>query len=519
MQQMSVPALRVPDRASNLSDLVVDNAAQAPDAIVFSRPTSDGWADVSCAAFLEEVTRLARGLVAAGVQPGDRVGLMSKTRYEWTLVDFAIWFVGAVTVPIYETSSAEQVPWILSDSGAVACFVETERARRRPSPRSATGCPPCARCGPSTPARWTRWRAAGAGRGRRRDRAPPTRWPTAATVATIIYTSGTTGRPKGCELTHANFADLAAQRDGPARGGGRRRRGLAPCCSCRWRTSSPAFIQVLCVAARVRMGHSADVTNLLPDLADFRPTFLLAVPRVFEKIYNSAEAKAQAGGKGGSSPRPPRPPIAGARRRTPGGAGLALRLRYAGVRPAGLLQAARQRWAARCSTRSPAAPRSAPGSGTSSAASGVTILEGYGLTETTAPATVNTPDRIKIGTVGRPLPGVASRSPTTARCWSGGRTCSRATANNPEATRGGAGATAGSTPATSASSTTDGFRPDHRPQEGDHRHRGRQERRPGGAGGPAPRAPAGFASAWSSATSGRSSPAWSPSTRRCSRCG
>ena len=187
--------------------------------------------------FQDEVTALAKGLVAAGIEPGDRVALMSHTRYEWTLIDYAIWTAGAVTVPVYETSSAEQAEWILSDSGARACFAETAALRGHHRRASGTGCPALEHI-------WRidsdldSLRAAGADVGDEviAERAAAAR---AADLATVIYTSGTTGRPKGCELTHENLlSDVRNAFLGPLTASPGRRIP-ARCCSCRWRTCSP----------------------------------------------------------------------------------------------------------------------------------------------------------------------------------------------------------------------------------------------------------------------------------------
>ena len=237
MREFSVPALFDTPATGNLTDFIVSNAREAPDHAVFSSRVGSSWQDVTARQFLDEVAALARGLLAAGIGPGDRVGLMSRTRYEWTLIDFAIWSAGAVTVPIYETSSAEQVQWILNDSGAVACFVESaeHQATRGLGPRRA------ARPAPRLADRRRR-----RGRARRRGRRRAGRRPVDARrttagpddPATIIYTSGTTGRPKGCELTHRNFfADAATPpRAAPV---AVQTRTAPPCSSCRWPTCSP----------------------------------------------------------------------------------------------------------------------------------------------------------------------------------------------------------------------------------------------------------------------------------------
>jgi len=405
VREISVPAIVTSDPGANLTDLVVDNAAQAPGAPLFSRPTAQGWQDVTCQGFLAEVTRLAKGMVAAGVSPGDRVGLMSKTRYEWTLADFAIWFVGGVTVPIYETSSAEQVSWILSDSGAVAVFTETaEHTALVAGLREAL------------PALREVWafddgavdRLADSGAGVDDGEIEARRATVSgSSIATVIYTSGTTGRPKGCELTHSNFRELCtnavALLPQVVQAPGASTLLFLPLAHVFAR-----FVQVLCVAARARLGHTADVKNLLDDLGAFKPTFVLAVPRVFEKIYNSAEATAEAGGKGKIFKAAADTAVAWSQAQDTGGPGLGLKVKHALFdklvyvklrdRLGGQVQYA-------VSGGAPLGARL----GHFFRGVGVTILEGWGLTETTAPATVNTPDRIRIGSVGRPLPGVAVR--------------------------------------------------------------------------------------------------------------
>lgn len=405
LREYAVPALVATDPDKNLTDLVVDNAAQAPHAVLFSRPVGGRWQDVTAREFLAEVTALAKGLAAAGIQAGDRVGLMSKTRYEWTLTDFAIWFCGAVTVPIYETSSAEQVQWILSDSGAVAVVVET-------AAHAAT----VAEVRDSLTSLREVWTIeAGAleevslAGGDIADDEITARRATlkGSSIATIIYTSGTTGRPKGCELTHSNFIDLTANAAEKladiVRVPGASTLLFLPLAHVFAR-----FIQVLCVTCRARMGHTADVKNLLEDLAVFRPTFVLSVPRVFEKIYNSSEAKAEAGGKGRIFKQAALTAIAYSEALDGAGPSLLLRLRHAILDRlvySKLRAALGGQVTYAVSGGAPLGARL----GHFFRGIGVTILEGWGLTETTAPATVNTPERVKIGTVGRPLPGVAIR--------------------------------------------------------------------------------------------------------------
>ncbi|MFY9777459.1 MAG: long-chain fatty acid--CoA ligase, partial [Trebonia sp.] len=336
----------------------------------------------------------------------DRVALMSQTRYEWTLIDYAIWIAGAVTVPVYETSSAEQAEWILSDSGARACFAETA------SYGDIIGS-----FRDRVPALSHLWqidsdldtlRAAGADVGDEviAERAAAAG---AADLATVIYTSGTTGRPKGCELTHENLlADVRNAFLGP----------LTVVAG----TENPGtllflplahvfarIIQVGCIEGGIVLGHCGDLTALLPALAAFQPTFILAVPRVFEKVYNTAEQKAVSEKKGEIFGRAADAAIAYSRALdAPGRPSFGLRAQHALFDRLvyGKLRAAlggRAQYAvsggAALSERLCHFFRGI----------GVTVLEGYGLTETTAAVSVNRPDRQKIGSVGLPLPGVAVR--------------------------------------------------------------------------------------------------------------
>ncbi|GAB3596751.1 AMP-dependent synthetase/ligase [Angustibacter peucedani] len=430
MPEFSVPALVAEPTTGNTSSLVVKHAEQDPGLVLFSRRVDGRWQDVTAAEFAGEVEALARGLVAAGVDAGDRVALMSKTRYEWTLVDFAIWSVGAVTVPIYETSSAEQVSWILGDSGAVACVVETAaHAKTVGSVRGeistlkdvwqieAGGLDDLVKAGADVDASAV---------AERREAARP------SDLATLIYTSGTTGRPKGCELTHLNFmalTDNAVARLGQVVNA----QGASTLLFLPLAHVFARFIQVLTISAGARLGHTADIKNLLDDLAEFKPTFLLSVPRVFEKIYNSAEAKAEAGGKGKIFAAAADSAIAWSKAQDTGGGGLGLRLKhgvfdklvYAKLREAmgGEVQYA-------VSGGAPLGERL----GHFFRGAGVTVLEGYGLTETTAPSTVNTPELIKVGTVGPPLPGVSIKIADDGEILIKGPHVLRGYWNNPDAT-------------------------------------------------------------------------------------
>ncbi|RAO48948.1 Long-chain-fatty-acid--CoA ligase [Micromonospora saelicesensis] len=411
MREFSVPPIVTVGDAANLTDPVWDNAEVAPDTVQFARPTprTDGtvteWTEVTCLQFRDEVAAVARGLIAAGIEPGARVGLMSRTRYEWTLLDYAIWAVGAVTVPIYETSSAEQAAWILEDSNAVAVVVESEAhaaliagvRHRLPELGQVWqidlgGVDELVTTG-------TTVELAEVERRRKAVRA--------GDLATIIYTSGTTGRPKGCVLTHRNmYADIA---------------NAVPVLPNLFNAGASTLlflplahafarlIQIGVVQARATMAHCADTKNLVAELQAFRPTFVLSVPRVFEKVYNAAKQKAEADGKGGIFARAEQVAIAYSEAlETPGGPGLALRAQHV-VFDRLVYRKLRAALGGRCRDAiSGGAPLGAR-LGHFFRGIGVTVLEGYGLTETSPAAAANLPSGTRMGTVGRPLPGVTVR--------------------------------------------------------------------------------------------------------------
>ncbi len=430
MQEFSVPPVVTIGEATNLTDPVWDNAAKAPDTVQFSRRTPSGWQDVACAQFRDEVTALAKGLIAAGIEPGERVALMSKTRYEWTLIDYAVWAAGAVTVPIYETSSAEQVAWILSDSQAVACFVETPAHQEIVAQVRA-------RAGGLREV-WqidagavTGLVSAGSGTDeeevtRRR------RLSMADDVATIIYTSGTTGRPKGCVLTHRNlYSDVANAVPGLT---ALFHEGASTLLFLPLAHSFARLIQLGAVQARCRMGHLSDVKDLVEALGEFKPTFVLSVPRVFEKVYNIAKQRAHADGKGRIFDAADRTAVAYSEALDrPGGPGLALRLRHKVFDRLvyGRLRAA---LGGQChSAISGGAPLGARLAHFYRGV-GVTVYEGYGLTETSPAVAVNLQHAIRIGTVGRPLPGVTVRLANDGEILVRGDLVFREYWNNPGAT-------------------------------------------------------------------------------------
>ena len=405
MQEHVAPPLVEPTTQGSLADLPPRNAERDPSRVAFSRKQDGRWVDVTAARFNDDVRAVAKGLVAAGLQPGDRVAIMSKTRYEWTLVDFAIWTAGGVAVPIYETSSSEQVAWILQDSGAVGIVLETA-AHESTLAEVRDQLAGLKHVWQLEAGALEDLRSAGAAV-TDEDLAAATAGVDRASVATIIYTSGTTGRPKGCELAHDNFmalSDNAIKRLQQVVSS----EGASTLLFLPLAHVFARFIQVLCVAGEAKMGHSADIKNLLEDFANFKPTFILSVPRVFEKIYNSAEQKATAEGKGKIFGTAADTAIAWSSAQDSGGAGLGLRLRHAlfdRLVYSKLRAAMGGEVMYAVSGGAPLGTRL----GHFFRGIGVTVLEGYGLTETTAPATVNTPERVKIGTVGPPLPGVAIR--------------------------------------------------------------------------------------------------------------
>jgi long-chain acyl-CoA synthetase len=405
LREFSVPAMVTVGAGENLVGPVYDIAAKHPDSVVYRRRDADGtWSDVTAAAFADEVTDVARGLVAAGINPGDRVALLSHTRYEWTLLDYAILAVGAVTVPIYETSSADQIGWILSDSGAVGIVVESGRHRELVEEVSgsldslkhvwqidAGAVDELVRQGGDVfeDEVLNRWRAVG------RD-----------DLATLIYTSGTTGRPKGCELTHGNLVSevkIIAQvlPDLLTQGGS----------VLLFLPLAHVFGKVIQCGAlytRTIVGHTADVKDLLRDLAAFKPTFLLAVPRVFEKVYNGARQRAHADGKGRIFDAAADTAIAWSRAQDRGGPGVLLRAAHAlfdRLVYARLRAAVGGEVIAAVSGSAPLGERL----GHFFRGIGLPIYEGYGLTETSAGITLNMPGAQRVGTVGRPVPGCGVR--------------------------------------------------------------------------------------------------------------
>jgi long-chain acyl-CoA synthetase len=407
VREFATPSTYQAPATGNLTDDVVSNATHHPDSVVFSvREAVQGrqaWREVTAAEFRDQVTAVAKGLVAAGLEPGGRVALMSRTRYEWTLLDYAIWFAGGVSVPLYETSTVDQVSWVLSDSGASVAVVETAEHRKRIEQSEANGSVGQVWCldegaveelaslGGDCPDEVL---------AERRTQLRPD------TLATMVYTSGTTGRPKGCMLTHGHFMfELAVAVQGLDELFDDQSSTLLflPLAHIFARV-----VQIGAVRTRTRLGHSADVAHLVRDLQAFEPTFVLGVPRIFEKVFNTASQEALAEGRGRWFGRAVEVAIAHSRASEEGRPGLLLRGRHRFFDRL-VYARLRQSLGGRCRYAVSGAAPLGERLGHFYRGIGVTILEGYGLTETTAAVTLNLPDAIKIGTVGRPLGGTTVR--------------------------------------------------------------------------------------------------------------
>lgn len=428
--EFSVAAIIPPPTSGSLVDDIVDNAQTAPQRVALSVNRGGAWVGVTSQQFLDQVKAVAKGIVASGVEPGQRVGIMSRTRYDWTVADYAIWYAGATVVPIYETSSAEQVEWILGDSNAVGVFLESAK-NKKVFDEVADRLPDCTRAWIFDDGALDTLVAAGAGISdeeleRRRATLNP------ESLATIIYTSGTTGRPKGCMLTHGNFMfevdNIVAGMPQLFTVQGASTLLFLPLAHVFGR-----IIQLGCIHSGTRLGHAPDVKNLLGDLQSFQPTFLLAVPRVFEKVFNSAQQKATAEGKGNIFNTAAQTAIDYSKSLDTGGPGLGLKIKhklfdrlvYGKLRAA---MGGKIEWAV--SGGAPLGDRL----GHFFRGIGVTILEGYGLTETSAATTVNRPDALKIGTVGQPFPGASVKVAPDGELMLAGAQIFKGYWNNPTAT-------------------------------------------------------------------------------------
>ncbi|WBO69248.1 long-chain fatty acid--CoA ligase [Streptomyces camelliae] len=416
VREVHVPPFKLPVTHGSLADLPFENAESAPGQVVLSRRVPDGrWEDVTAADFAGQVLAVAQGLIAEGLVPGDRIAVMARTRYEWTVLDFAAWAAGLVTVPVYPTSSVFQTRWILHDSGARALVTETAAQAAAIGPE-LPHLPDLRHLWVMDKEHVTRLAEAGAQVPEsevavRRGMLGPD------TLATLIYTSGTTGRPKGCALSHGNFfaeVDNAiellypvfkAQDEDPS--------------VLLFLPMSHVFgrmVAIACIRARVRLGHAPSLAaeDLLPDLAAFKPTALLTIPYMLEKVYNSARAKAESGGRVTVFDRAAAVAVRygealeARQTGTGGGPGRSLKtartfydpLVYRKIRSA---MGGRVRHII-CGG-SPLGRRLAA----FYAGAGIEIFEGYGLTETTAATTCTPPLKPRLGTVGWPMPGTRIR--------------------------------------------------------------------------------------------------------------
>jgi long-chain acyl-CoA synthetase len=388
----------------NLSQDILDRLPEHSDDIALARMEGEAWVDVTLGEFHRDVVAVAKGLIGAGVSADDRVALLSKTRYEWTVVDYAIWWIGAATVPIYETSSPTQIAWILSDSGAVAAVVENDGHQARVK-EARTESPALGHVWTIDAGGLDTLRALGTDVS---DEALEERRAalTSDTLATLIYTSGTTGRPKGCRLTHGNFRyELGAVLDElpemfvP---------GASTLLFLPLAHVFARIIQVGAVRSGAKLGHTADVKDLVAHLGTYQPTFVLGVPRVFEKVFNTASSKAYADGKGKIFDRATQTAISYSRALDAGRPGLGLRARHAlfdKLVYGKLRDALGGRTEYAVSGGAPLGERLAH----FYRGIGVRIIEGYGLTETTAALCANRPSDMRLGTVGKPFAGTEVR--------------------------------------------------------------------------------------------------------------
>ncbi|MFI6351910.1 AMP-dependent synthetase/ligase [Streptomyces sp. NPDC050743] len=416
VREVRAAPLAPPLTTGSMADLPFTHAAETPDAVLLRRRDRGAWQPVTAAAFAAEVAAVAKGLIAAGLEPGGRVAVMSRTRYEWTVLDFAVWAAGGQSVPVYPTSSAEQVEWIVRDSGAR--YVVTETIENAATVTTGTA------GHPHPPRLWQLDAGALAdltalGAGVADDELTKRRVAlTPDTIATICYTSGTTGRPKGCVLTHSNLHAEAANTVEllhpvfqAVTGQTASTLLFLPLAHILGRT-----LQLACLLARIETGHFPSVKpdELRPALKEFRPTFLVGVPYLFEKIHDTGRATAEKIGRAASFDRAERIAVRF-------GEAYLRKFLGTGKGPGPGLYAA---WALydllvyrRIRKELGGRMRYAISGGSPLDrnlnlffhAAGIVVYEGYGLTETTAAATIVPPLGPRPGTVGLPIPGVAVR--------------------------------------------------------------------------------------------------------------
>lgn len=432
MESYDVPLRVATEPRDNATVLLLDRVANNPNHALFSRKNPDGsWRNVTAQEFLSEVKTLAKGLIASGIRPGDAVALMSRTRYEWTMIDFAVWFAGGVVVPIYETSSPEQIAWILSDSDSVAIFIENDDHQERVN-----------RVRGNTPRLREIWKIDSRDFSRLHqlgekisdaDLELARTNAEARDLATIVYTSGTTGNPKGCELTHASFVDHcrnAAAEIPEIANEHQHSLIFVPLAHILGR-----YVAAICIYAGIRVGHLPDTKMVAAELPGFQPTFLLAVPRVFEKVYNNAELKAEQRGKGKIFRAAAQVAIDYSKAMDdPKGPGLTLKLKF---RAFDKLVFAKLRAAMGGQVRYAISGGAPLGErlGHFFRGIGLVVLEGYGLTETAAAAVIGRVSWQKIGKVGRALPGTGIKIALDGEIWLRGINIMRGYWRNEAATR------------------------------------------------------------------------------------
>ena len=432
MKTNEIPLVIVSDPKTNITDLFLDRVKKDPSLPLISKQTGPGiWQDVSASVYLAQVKELAKGFIATGIKPGQRVGIMSPTSYEWALCDFALWFAGAVSVPIYESSAPAQIEWILGDSGAIACIFANDGLRELFNNVKSS----------LHDVKQT-WTIEGndladlvkLGKSVSDDELEKARTNSGLKdLATIIYTSGTTGQPKGCELLHQGFVDLC--RNAQAVLPDVIRPGETTLLFLPMAHVFARFVSVLCISGGVKVGHQSDAKTVAPAMQSFHPSFLLAVPRVFEKVYNSAEQRAESAGKGKIFHAASETAVAWSMALdTKKGPSLGLNLKYK-LFDALVYKKLRAAMGGKVKYAISGGGPLGARLGHFYRAIGLIVLEGYGLTETTAPATIGRPDKLKIGKVGFPLPGCGVMIADDGEILLRGTNVLKSYWNNPQATK------------------------------------------------------------------------------------